>query len=430
MNFRNKVFWALDALKGGKYKSSLEKIRHEFSETTPMDVKVKLHNDRLRGILQKASENIPYYRTIGKDELQHFPIVSKEIIRENISSFLADGINTQQLSSRYTSGSTGAPFLFYFGPEKVFYNHVSLLLHNIENGYNIGDRMFYFRAWNNGNKYSKMHMLKTNLVMQDCSATKENVVQLVKALKGSSNNVFWGYSSAVIAYAKRILKSNEIGNSVKVIYTSSDLLSDTDRDYVASKFNCPVFSRYSDEEVGIISQQYKMELPKFRVNTPMVHVEILKLDKDESAAPNELGRVVVTDLTSTTMPFIRYDTGDLSSYSEGDIYDGVLFYMNNIQGRSLDYITTPSGDLIPGLKINNLAFWKEDSVLTYQFIQETPSDYKMIVVPRDNFIEKDLVLELKSLLGEEAHLTIEKVADIPLMQSGKRRYIINKTQIK
>lgn len=425
MNIRNKVFWALDALKGGKYNKEVKRIQFLLSDTTDNQIKIKEHYKSLQNTLQYAHKHVPYYKSLDvTDSLASFPIIKKEMIRANINDFISDEVSIDKLAIHSTSGSTGTPFKFYVGPEKVFSNHCSFLFHNIETGYEVGDKVYFLRSWSSDIVYSKWKMWRSNLAMGDCNPTEKNIKKLQQTIDKSYGIVMQGYASALIAYAK-MMNQQEKGK-IKVIYTGSDQLSDKNRHYLTQVFNCPVFSRYANEEVGIISQQTNMDSPVFRVNIPMVHVEILKQDSDEPANPGEVGRIILTDLTRKSMPFIRYETGDLASYDEGFMQDGVLLYMNNVEGRTLDYILTPEGIQLNGMSISNLEFWENDTVITYQFIQDEKDKYRMLVVPRSNFNSQELQKELMSVLGQNANIQIETTSDIPLTKSGKRRYIVNK----
>ncbi len=71
--------------------------------------------------------------------------------------------------------------------------------------------------------------------------------------------------------------------------------------------------------------------------------------------------------------------------------------------------------------------WKYVEILQFQFIQEAKKKYIMILnkgnVPFHE--EADLIKDIKSFLGDDAEITIRYVEEIPLLQSGKRKKIIN-----
>ena len=101
---------------------------------------------------------------------------------------------------------------------------------------------------------------------------------------------------------------------VACFITMSESFPDDARQGIKDLFGCPVISRYSNQECGLISQQCKLGT-EYHINTASFYVEILDLEKDISVEDGKLGRIVVTDLYNKAMPMIRYDTGDLGVMS-------------------------------------------------------------------------------------------------------------------
>jgi phenylacetate-CoA ligase len=62
----------------------------------------------------------------------------------------------------------------------------------------------------------------------------------------------------------------------------------------------------------------------------------------------------------------------------------------------------------------------------YQFIQETPVQYRIKLNLRDRFKrEQEMTNMLKEFLGKDAVLIFERVDEIPALSSGKRKYVVN-----
>jgi len=67
-----------------------------------------------------------------------------------------------------------------------------------------------------------------------------------------------------------------------------------------------------------------------------------------------------------------------------------------------------------------------DGVVQYQFSQIGERDYVMKMVTLPGFAETDrLNQRLAELLGDQARISVEFVASIPPLPSGKRPYIVN-----
>lgn len=420
-NIRHYAFWAIDALKGGQYKKTLAQYKKRLKTTSPEDIST-IQKASLKKLLQHAISHVSFYEDISSAELENFPIVRKEIMRKNMDSFLSKTAKKSELINRFTSGSSGTSFNFFYDKRKYLNNRVAFIYHNNLVNYSIGDRILVFRSWTDRTRLSKIKSFAQNQHMIDCNVTNESTAYFLEQIKGNRNTLF-GYVSGIVGHAENI--ERELISGVTGIVTGSEMLTNRQRSFLHKKFRCPVFSRYSNEEQGLIAEQFSMDTDKFRVNWPMIVVEILKLDSDEWAEPGEIGRVVLTDLTNYSFPFIRYDTGDLCSYDLRDKVGNVLLYMNNIEGRALDFLYTPKGERLTPYRIENLPYWSFNIISDFQLMQEGEADYRMRVVVKKNFNENDLRQELVTILGPDANITIEQVLEIPPLPSGKRPPVIN-----
>lgn len=67
-----------------------------------------------------------------------------------------------------------------------------------------------------------------------------------------------------------------------------------------------------------------------------------------------------------------------------------------------------------------------DSISTYQLLQKSLHDLDLKYVPNASQLDtKKLLNDLQHLFGEGVNINLIEVEDIPLLRSGKRRYIIN-----
>lgn len=155
--------------------------------------------------------------------------------------------------------------------------------------------------------------------------------------------------------------------------------------------------------------------------------ELLKLDSDEPAEYGQIGRIVVTDLFNYAFPIIRYDTGDTAIMARGDAISNGYDYITNLYGRRADLIFKPDGTPIsPMILSRTLKYYSE--ILQWQFIQESSQEYILRIIIRQNqtLNEKQIINQLSDYLGKEALLRIEYANEIPCLQSGKQRPIVNK----
>jgi len=68
-----------------------------------------------------------------------------------------------------------------------------------------------------------------------------------------------------------------------------------------------------------------------------------------------------------------------------------------------------------------------DVISSWQFVQKGEKDYTLVLVLKydDKSAVEDMIMQIKSFLGEDARIIAERVDNIPLLRSGKRKPVRN-----
>lgn len=190
-------------------------------------------------------------------------------------------------------------------------------------------------------------------------------------------------------------------------------------------FECECYSRYSNQENGIIGQD-DIENNTFILNETNYIVEIFDFDTDVPVPEGKVGRIVITDLFNKAMPMIRYDTGDIGSISYVKRNGVTKRAITNFGGRRVDVVFDCNGKRLSPHSISN-HLWAFPEIVQYQFIQEDDGVYTVRLNTNSGFHrENELKGLLLKLLGDGAKIRIEEVDEIPVLASGKRQYIVNR----
>lgn len=425
---RDKGYWFADLLKGNPVYKHYKSVSDHFGKNVFR--KEYDNSDNLNLLLKHALENVPFYKEkhIHYPDITSFPVVNKNIIRNNYEKIRATDYRRKKNIIRTTSGSTGTPFSVYQDLNKKFRNHADTLWYAQKAGYQLGHKLFYFKIWSEKLMATPLWYRIQNIVPVDVlKLDDEKIRNITGKIKNSGSSVgIIGYSSALELICQYLDKNekNFKCENVKSIIAISETLNDYTRERLQKYFGVPAFSRYSNLENGIIAQEVPGYPGKFQVNTASYYVEILKFDSDQPAGAGESGRIVVTDLFNYAMPMIRYDTGDVGSM----IYDGTasgLRFLDRVEGRRLDLLYDTSGNLVSSYIVYK-NMWQYTEIDQYQLIQEGKKKYLIKINCSHPFIrEKQLIGEFKSYLGQDADLKVEYVKEIPQLSSGKRRKIVN-----
>lgn len=422
---RNKIFWLKDSMtNSSRIKNNLNEIRNLNQAPFSDESQDRIHRLVLN-LLNYAVSNTKFYQQFDSTALNHFPVINKTIIKNHLDEFLTADKNSLKSSS--TSGSTGLPLTVYQDDEKVNRHIADMIYSNEIAGYRLGEKLYYFRVWNQINAKNKLLTWLQNIEMIDSatmSATKFNSVFKLIAKKQSGASILSFASSleALADYIKQDLVSID-GVRLNGIIAMSESLPNLDRNFLSEKMNCSVVSRYSNMENGFIAQQRK-DSDEYYINWASFYVEILKMDQDAPTEFGEMGRIVVTDLFNYGMPIIRYDTGDIGVMEKID--DTLV--LKSVEGRKTDFIYNTQGDILSPHIITNTMWFFSDQLDQFQFIQHKTNRYEMKLNLKNDKISLDenrLISLLKNYLGDDAYIELNYVSEIPVLSSGKRKKVMN-----
>lgn len=419
-------FFALDALRGGpvrrRYEQDLYAYRHGTScaET----------EERIRDLIAHAVRTTKFYG--GYSEEVHFddlPVVNKDTFREHYEDFRSLPLRDEKGSRiMTTSGSTGTPLSMIQDRNKVLSNTADSIFLSALGNYRIGEKMAFIRVWVNNVRKSPLQLFMENSIMMDSSSlSDESITKMLRSIRDEKVKCIIGYASALTEISRFIERDNlYLGDyEVHSIIPISESMPVPIRRQLEEQFRCPVQAWYSNEENGVMGIQLRGE-ETYYINSESYYYEILKLDSDEPARDGELGRVVITDLTNRAFPILRYDNGD-TAVARRERKDGRFrLYLTELYGRRSDLLFDTKGrPVTPYVITNNL--WDAEGVKQYRFIQEGQKDYTLCLNgDREKMDAEEMLRRIKLAFGEDARIQVTYVDEIPVLASGKRKYIENR----
>jgi phenylacetate-CoA ligase len=421
-NLRKSVFWLQDRLKGGIIKSFYNEMMDCYKNGTNEGAR----QEQLNRLLRHAVSTTDFYSQFSDyKDLSDFPVISKPDCR-NEALFMS-GIfkGKKKIRKVITSGSTGIPLTVYHDPVKVARGRASVAFYGHLSGYEIGMRQANFRIWAGFFKRSRLSALKQNIYMVNVSDVSEACLcEVCRQLVKQKVESILGYASALEDLCRYIIKCKPGLKfpAVKSVVSCAETLQEHTRLKLLSIFECPVLSRYSNLENGLIAQQTINDGSDFYIDTSSYYIEMLKLDSDKQAEEGEVGRIVLTDLYNYAYPLIRYDTGDTGILR----HENGRSFFKDVYGRIVDAIFGENGHVISPYALD-MKLENEKVIRQYQFQQTGELDYvlKLNLEPGTEFDPKNAVIWMKSFLGENANIKVEFVDEIPIMASGKRKIFVN-----
>jgi phenylacetate-CoA ligase len=419
-------FWGLDFVKGSSVARHIKDLREAFAD--PVEGR-RLAQSRLEEFLEYACATTPFYRKFaGAKDLREFPVIQKEMIKGSYDDFLSSAYKKGELVTVLTSGSYGMPFQFYLTRDRRVRQQAEVIYFNGWAGYEVGMR--YLQTLNH--PIGPLRLFMQNGVLINPSVINEAWLEKQRrALMKGNIRFIVAYPSALLPIARYCRNKGHGPESfaVRGIVSGGEPLLELARATIEEVFGCSVLDRYSGDEMGVVSHECA-KCKVHHINFASHKIELLAIDGDERVEPGEAGRVVVTDLFSHGMPLIRYDTGDITSWSKERCPCGMdVPAFERIQGRTMERVYDPSGKVIIPFVITWLFKDLFDSVIQYQFVQRTRDTYliRLNVVEAFNG-EEELRDQFQKKLGPDAHISFEYVDSIPPLPSGKRPYIVNESE--
>lgn len=430
--YLRRKFWEEDEKNGSPIGKPYKEV--EFIFTHSMEECWPLRKQKLHDLLDYSRKNSKFYSKFDGYDLDEYPVMTKSMLIEHYNEIKVDEScipgQVGPIFIQRTSGSTGNPLAMPQDTKKRQRRVAEIKYMVGMLGYQSHEKMIHLRTWDNLTRRPEAMEEKDNIYPFDIKCLNEERLKLLCELINEKEAVYLrGYASTFDKIADVVLKYGYSFPSLRLVVTTSESLEDDVRQKAMRAFRCNVVSQYSDEECGVLAQESIPTLPmdnKMYFNWSGYFIEVLKMNDDTPAEYGELGRIVLTDLHNYAFPLIRYDTGDSCILLPPDEKSNGYPVMGKLYGRRFDitYATdgTPIYPLAYGRILKNY-----DCILSWQFVQKGKKDYSLVLVLKQeaNDDVADMIRQIKSFLGDDANIQVERVNEIPLLRSGKRKPVKN-----
>jgi phenylacetate-CoA ligase len=414
---------------------SYRQNRHqEFLAATALQ---RLQIQKLQGLLQHAYNHVPFHRRRlevagiapgdirSLADLAMLPLLTKQELQQNpLTDLLATGTNLAVCRRVTTSGSTGTPLQLCF--QRLDHTRSSLdwLRPPLAAGIKPWHRRFQITGAHNipGSKPWYEHL---GLWRQQSVSIFSTPEHWFAELCTYRPDYLWAYGGALRLLGDLLEEKGLQPPPLKAVFAVSDATDNLCRELVAKAWHLPVTDIYGAAEAGCIAWQCHA-CGAYHVNSDNVIVEIV----DDSGNPlaQGSGRVIVTNLNSSAMPIIRYDLGDIASWSKtAPVCGRFLPLLEGIAGRSDAFLQLPSGRRLAPLFLDNI-FKHRLQIRNWRAVQQPDGSVLLSFVCREGFSSHELQRlqkEIEGLLPEPLSLRLELVAVIPALPSGKNFAVLS-----
>ncbi|MFA9477758.1 phenylacetate--CoA ligase family protein [Phycisphaerales bacterium AB-hyl4] len=340
---------------------------------------------RLRRLVTEAYLSIPYYRQRldeagvepsdlqSLDDLHRLPVMTKADFQSaDPRSLLSQRILPARLVREQTSGSSGRPFVMYFDEAYRRMRKALFLRALVDCGYRPGQRLLIVTSREKTGVPAWMGWRYVSY--------KDPPHHNIEQHNSIRPHVLYGWVTPMRQMAEVIRNKGLVVHRPNVLITTAETLDPPTHRLLGEAFGCPVYEIYGLTETGTVAWQSPSQ-PHFRISHESMIVEFLS---GPDAGPAR--RLVVTNLGLRSMPFIRYDTGDLAipiaAQASATATDAAatLPAIERVDGRHVDCVRLGDGRIVSPFELTT-AMEAVPGVSRYQIVQERTDVFTVRYVP-------------------------------------------------
>jgi len=354
---------------------------------------------KLRRVVDAAWQFVPFYgeawRRAGVDpttlrlpeDLQRLPIVGKqEFLRFDLDDRIDQRYRSGRLAVESSSGSTGQRFDMYLDAGSLRRRRLRFLRALLSSGYRPGQHLMLISSQPLvaiEQRQSWMQRLGWNYA--DLSLSEAALLEKYLATRPQ---VLYGPLSSLLILGQDIAKHRQAIQPPDVLISTGEQLTTTHRRLLLQWFGTEATDFYGMTELGLVAWRRPGD-DNYRLADNAFSFEFLP---DESG--EDLERLIVTDLKSGAMPWIRFDTGDMVRRDPTRPGKPVLEFV----GRTVDCLLLPGSrklspyrlitalEDIPGIErfeIVQHEDWSVDVYVWSQLIEVAPLLLQVDAAVRD-----------------------------------------------
>jgi len=385
-----------------------------------------LQASKLRRLVRHAYESVPYYRGLmddagvtpadvnGPEDLARIPITTKADLRSvPPDALISTRANRRKLCHEKSSGSSGAPFTVRYDSA---FQHVrnGLFLRALNTaGYRVGRRTLMVTG------RARESALKKLLGWRYASI-EDPPQRLLERLRAVKPVILYGCLTPLRLLAEEINRFEPQGWPLQAVIITAETLDPQTRKLFERTFRCSVFDFYGLTEMGLVGWECA-EHRGYHLSEDTVLVE---------QTPSSIGhesRLIMTNLESMAMPFIRFDSGDIGVAGDGEPCPcGRSFaLLERIEGRVMDSVRLQDGRSVTPYALT-CRLEEVPGVRRFQVVQEDFGAFTVRVVGEDDdhaARSRGIRSALRSVLGPGIQVNVRQETRIDPVPGVKFRVV-------
>ncbi len=418
--------------------AELEKMQYMPQETLR-----SLQFAQLSKLIQHAYATTPYYKdlfdglSIHPQDISSFedyaqlPLLTKDIMQDNLERLCSTVTPKEQRILNTSGGTTGNPAKFYQDKHVFSEMEAHRILMLSMAGWTPDDMLI--SLWGNpsellSNKAPSLlkPWLSGMAVLNAYRYDANSMDMWIKVIKRYKRVLLYGYTTVITDFARHCMENQVKGLPIFAAMTTAEILDSTQRAYIEKAFSCQVFDQYGSREMPGVSSQCSHG--NMHIFTSANYAEFLPLEDAQDS--NTQKRIILTSLNNYTMPFLRYEIGDLGAAGASSCPCGRGYPLMHMEvGRIGASLRLPEGG-----RLYSTMFVRQmyhiDGINAFQFRQTQLRHVNLYIIQGKNFSSESeqKIQNLANIFPQSicpgAQLQVHYVKDLPRTQGGKHRQVI------
>ena len=315
---------------------------------------------KLNAILEYCWTHVPFYQRYWRDhgllgfkplrsfeDLRDYPILRKETYKTNASEMQSDQLAHIPHKRNSTGGTTGQPLQYCQDLELWSVSQAFNLMGWGWAGYRFGDPIGILGGYSLVPQKMRFrdkirYAVERKLALSGVHMEERLAREYHRRLQDFGAQILYGYPSILSLFASCLRQNALILPQVKAVITTAEMLLPQYRRNIEDALPCKVWDQYGCNDGGVMSHECRMHTGH-HYNDLQVVVELFDRSPDGS------GALLLTNLWNRSMPFIRYENGDIVSFAQAPCPCGAPYpLIRSVEGRTADILSFSNGRSLSG----------------------------------------------------------------------------------
>lgn len=432
------VYPLIERLRGEPISRCLREL--EQSQWYSRDRLRALQWEKLKRLLDHCYRKVPFYRKRFEelqlrpeeirslDDYASLPPLMKDDVRSHQQE-IRDPSTRRRVEHCRSGGTLGEPLLLIRDMVASAYARAAQLRALGWFGIRKGDKQVRIWGVPFGGEAARLERRKdfslNRIRLSPFEITPDTVRSFYETMRRFNARYVYCYPSAMFRICQLMQQEGLDGKRLPIdfVVCSAETVYEHQRALIQESLDCRVIDEYGCSEMGAIA----LECPEGGRHLTMENILAEFVDDGSGTGRRE---ILLTNLNSYSMPFLRYHIGDTGTVLDRQCACGrPLELMDFGAGRVLSMLRSTDGNWVSGTVFCYIAFdiiKRYGGIKDFRVAQKAVDRLEISLVRAENYTDRILDLfrgHVRDKFGSDMKMEFRFLDEIPLEKSGKRLFV-------